>query len=152
VAGLARSFNRAADQIEQLVTAQRRQLAFASHELRSAPRPAPGVARASGRRRGRQGPGGARRRGAGRAPLRAARGEPARGSRETRRDEPVDLLGLVAEEAARAEAAAEGEPVVVRGDPRLLRRLVRNLLENARRHGGGAGVEARVQASAPARA
>jgi signal transduction histidine kinase len=57
----------------------------------------------------------------------------------------VDLLGLVAEEAARVEAAVEGEPVLVNGDPRLLRRLVRNLLENARRHGGGAGVETRVE-------
>ena len=28
-----------------------------------------------------------------------------------------------------------GQPVVVPGDPRLLRRLVRNLIENARRHG-----------------
>ena len=33
----------------------------------------------------------------------------------------------------------------LRGDPRLLRRLVRNLLDNARRHGGGAGVEVRVE-------
>ena len=35
VAALARSFNRAADRIQELVEAQRRQLAFASHELRS---------------------------------------------------------------------------------------------------------------------
>ena len=35
IAGLARSFNRAADRIQALVEAQRRQLAFASHELRS---------------------------------------------------------------------------------------------------------------------
>ena len=61
------------------------------------------------------------------------------------RGETIDLLGLVAEEAARVEAAVEGEAVDVRGDPRLLRRLVRNLLENARRHGGGLGVEARVE-------
>jgi len=47
------------------------------------------------------------------------------------------------EVAARVEAAVEGEAVEVRGDPRLLRRLVRNLLENARRH-GGTSVEARV--------
>ena len=29
----------------------------------------------------------------------------------------------------------DGKPATVRGDPRLLRRLIRNLLENARRHG-----------------
>jgi signal transduction histidine kinase len=50
----------------------------------------------------------------------------------------------VAEEAARGEAEVEGEPVTVRGDPRLLRRLVRNLLDNARRHGAGTRVEAFV--------
>jgi signal transduction histidine kinase len=50
--------------------------------------------------------------------------------------EPVDLLALVAEEAARLESVeVRGEPASVRGDPRLLRRLVRNLLENAIRHG-----------------
>jgi signal transduction histidine kinase len=37
--------------------------------------------------------------------------------------------------------------VEVSGDPGLLRRLVRNLFENARRHGGGAGVEARVESA-----
>lgn len=36
-------------------------------------------------------------------------------------------------------------PLTVPGDERLLRRLVRNLLENARRHGGGP-VEARLSA------
>ena len=49
--------------------------------------------------------------------------------------EPVDLLALAAEECARYDCAPEGEAVEVRGDARLLRRLVRNLLENARRHG-----------------
>jgi Spy/CpxP family protein refolding chaperone len=42
-------------------------------------------------------------------------------------------------------AVVEGEPALVRGDPRLLRRLVRNLLDNARRHAAGADVEARVE-------
>jgi signal transduction histidine kinase len=51
-------------------------------------------------------------------------------------DEEVDLLALAAEECARYEnAELEGEPVAVRGDPRLLRRMLRNLLENAKRHG-----------------
>ena len=49
--------------------------------------------------------------------------------------EEVDLLALAAEEAARYDVEAQGKPVVIRGDPRLLRRMIRNLLENARRHG-----------------
>jgi len=51
------------------------------------------------------------------------------------RTEEVDLLALAAEEAARYDVEAHGESFVLRGDPRLLRRMVRNLLENARRHG-----------------
>ena len=48
----------------------------------------------------------------------------------------VDLLALAAEECARYEDAhLEGAPGVVQGDARLLRRLLRNLLENAARHG-----------------
>ena len=52
----------------------------------------------------------------------------------------VDLLGLAAEEAARIGAAATcvsdgGEPVEIDGDATLLRRLIRNLLENAAKHG-----------------
>lgn len=55
--------------------------------------------------------------------------------------EPVDLVGLGAEECARTGADFETAPgvttVVVTGLTRLLRRALRNLLENARRHGGG---------------
>jgi signal transduction histidine kinase len=50
--------------------------------------------------------------------------------------EPVDLLGLAAEEAARVDATVDGVPLTVTGDERLLRRALRNLLENARRYGG----------------
>ncbi|MDO5624135.1 MAG: HAMP domain-containing sensor histidine kinase [Pseudomonadota bacterium] len=64
--------------------------------------------------------------------------------------EPVDLLGLVAEESARVGADVElaaGTPtdITVPGVAKLLRRAVRNLLENAVRHGGGAGVHAELR-------
>ena len=53
--------------------------------------------------------------------------------------EEVDLVGLAAEECARTGAdldVSEGSaPVVVQGHARLLRRVLRNLLENARRYG-----------------
>ena len=52
------------------------------------------------------------------------------------RREPVNLLALAAEEAARIGAGAQGDDVQVAGDERLLRRAARNLLENARRYGG----------------
>jgi signal transduction histidine kinase len=51
--------------------------------------------------------------------------------------ESVDLLALAVEEAARVEAAVDGPALSVRGEERLLRRALRNLLENARRYGGG---------------
>ena len=55
--------------------------------------------------------------------------------------EAVDLVGLAAEEAARAGAELDlGErppSVTVHGVPKLLRRALRNLLENARRYGDG---------------
>ena len=58
--------------------------------------------------------------------------------------ESLDLTGLAAEECARAgaelAAAATGQSLVIRGSPRLLRRLMRNLLENANRYGGHADV------------
>ena len=52
----------------------------------------------------------------------------------------VDLLGLAAEEAARVDATFDALPagvntVEVQGDAMLLRRLIRNLLENASKHG-----------------
>jgi signal transduction histidine kinase len=54
------------------------------------------------------------------------------------RMEPIDLLALVAEEAAHFDREVAGEALSIRGDALLLRRLVRNLLENARLHAGGA--------------
>lgn len=79
--------------------------------------------------------------------------------RDLERRERIDLLGLAAEEAARVDAvldtpAAADRALLVTGDERLLRRALRNLLENARRYGGddvtvearrhGGGVELRV--------
>jgi signal transduction histidine kinase len=58
---------------------------------------------------------------------------------------PVDLLALAAEEAARVGAELQaplhddngaGAAFTLQGDERLLRRALRNLLENARRYGG----------------
>ncbi len=55
--------------------------------------------------------------------------------------ESLDLTGLAAEECARANAelglSATGQSLVMQGSPRLLRRLIRNLLENAKRYGQG---------------
>jgi signal transduction histidine kinase len=59
--------------------------------------------------------------------------------------EDVDLLALAAEESARcAESDVTGAPVIVRGDPTLLRRMIRNLIENAQQH-GAPPVEVRVR-------
>lgn len=53
--------------------------------------------------------------------------------------EEVDLVGLAAEECSRTGAelqVAEGlSPLLVQGHAKLLRRMLRNLLENARRYG-----------------
>ncbi len=51
-------------------------------------------------------------------------------------NERVDLLAVAAEEASRVDAQLDGTALVVAGDERLLRRALRNLLENARRYGG----------------
>jgi signal transduction histidine kinase len=57
--------------------------------------------------------------------------------------ETLDLTGLAAEECARANAelgiSASGQSLVISGSPRLLRRLMRNLLENAKRYGAKEG-------------
>ena len=52
----------------------------------------------------------------------------------------IDLTALVAEECARAGAHYDAVAIEMRGDPALLRRMVRNLLENAQRHGGASPI------------
>ena len=69
--------------------------------------------------------------------------------------EPVELLALLAEESARVGARFEPPPggagaVLVPGVPRLLRRAVRNLLENAVRYGRATAEPPLVQLAAPA--
>ncbi len=63
--------------------------------------------------------------------------------------EPLDLVGIAAEECSRvnAELQVEGDAdsLTVIGVAKLLRRVVRNLLENAHRHAAG---EVRLQLSA----
>jgi len=145
VAALATSFNRAADRIEALVGAQRTLLASASHELRS---PLARI-RVALELMGAERPDLRERVARDIGELDDLIAELLLASRlqaadELDRREEVDLLGLVAEEAARCGAAATGEPAVVHGDARLLRRLVRNLLENAVRH-GAPPVEASVR-------
>ena len=146
VANLARSFNRAADRIERLVVAQREVLAGASHELRS---PLARI-RMGIELLGREPRPDLRERLAHDvAELDELIGELLLASRldatnalECR--ETVDLLALLAEEGARTGAEVCGERVRIEGDSRLLRRLLRNLLENARRYGADSPVEARV--------
>jgi len=147
VAELARSFNRAADRIERLVNAQKQVLAGASHELRSpltrmrmaiellpaAERPELRVQLSKDI-----------------AELDGLIDELLLASRLDALDRPlrteeVDVLALLAEEAARTGAQVAGEAIVIHGDARLLRRLMRNLLENAQRYAGGSPVEGEVR-------
>jgi signal transduction histidine kinase len=147
VAELARSFNHAAERIERLVNVQRSMLASASHELRS---PLTRIRMAIELLTGEERP-----------ELRvqiardiaelddlidelllAARLETIDTPRSL---EDVDLLALTAEEGARVDGSVSGISVRVKGDPRMLRRMVRNLFDNAERHGHGTFIEATVE-------
>lgn len=144
VAFLARRFNHAAERVEMLVKSHKSLLANASHELRSP------LARI---RMGLElmGP---------ETPVRSREeikrniaeldqliDEILLASRLDAREsdvgtvEPVDLVGLAAEEAARAGAELEVpqglQELTVQGVAKLLRRVIRNLLENARRYSDG---------------
>jgi signal transduction histidine kinase len=140
VAAVGSTFNRAADRIESLVRSHQSLLANASHELRSPLArlkmavslvdSAEGEQREKLRREIEHNV--AELDGLVEEVLLASRLD-ANAAFEA--DEPVELLPLAAEEAARVGAEAGGDPVVVRGSERLLRRALRNLLENARRYG-----------------
>ena len=156
VAFLARRFNHAAERIETLMDSHKSLLANASHELRSPlARIRMGLELMDG------GAASAQRQEisrsiqeldqlideillASRLDARQADAEPF---------EALDLTGLAAEECARVNAelqadlqtektlglgiASTGHSLTVQGSPRLLRRLIRNLLENARRYSQG---------------
>ncbi|MEM7246444.1 MAG: ATP-binding protein [Acidobacteriota bacterium] len=146
VADLAVSFNSAAERIQTLVGSQARLLAAVSHELRSPLARLRVAAELATKERPDL-----RDRLSGEIDeldglieelLLASRLE-ARSEIE-QRDE-IDLLALAAEEASRIGLEAGGESVVLTGEARLLRRAVRNLVENARRHGGEGVIEVSVR-------
>ena len=167
VADLSERFNAAAERIEGLMASQKSLLANASHELRSP------LARIRMGLELMNGPVDA-------DALARSRAEILRNMAEldqlideillaSRLDaqeadigtvEAVDLVGLCAEECARVGArfdVPEGlAQLDVPGVPKLLRRLVRNLLENARRYGAGSqdatqgsGIALSLQAQGP---
>ncbi|MDB5814769.1 MAG: Sensor histidine kinase [Rhodocyclales bacterium] len=140
VAELARRFNQAAERVEALVNSQRAMLAAASHELRS---PLARIRMATdlmGDMQNASRPDLHAQIARDIAELDALIGDLLLASRLAE-DSPrlqmasVDLLGLAAEEASRVGASVGGEAVTLRADARLLRHLVRNLLDNARRYG-----------------
>ena len=150
VAAVGASFNRAAGRIEALLRSHQSLLANASHELRSplarlkmavamledaAPAQRPMLRREIDTNIGE---------------LDALVEEVLLASRldasaSIDLGQTVSLLGVAAEEALRTGAQVDGQDVLVKGDERLLRRAVRNLLENAQRYGGG---EVRLQVRA----
>jgi signal transduction histidine kinase len=147
---LARRFNRAADQIEALVQAQKSLLANASHELRS-----PLARIRMGLELMAHAPSAALKEELSRSiseldalideillasRLEAQSSASGAGAQQALR-EPVDLLALAAEEGARVGIpldwqGKDAQAALLYGDARLLRRMLRNLLENAQRHGG----------------
>lgn len=144
VAYVARRFNHAAERIENLVKSHKSLLANASHELRS---PLARIRMGLELMEGQPSPAFRQEILRNIAELDQLIDEILLASRLDAREtdmgtvEAVDLTGLVAEECARTGAelveSGSGAPVEVRGVPKLLRRAVRNLLENARRYSDG---------------
>ncbi|MBV9237265.1 MAG: HAMP domain-containing histidine kinase, partial [Xanthobacteraceae bacterium] len=147
VASLAESFNQSASRVQELMRAHKMLLANCSHELRT---PLTRINLALSLAGDRIDP-------QRRADLKADIAEldqlieelllasrlDAIRAPESR--ENIDLLALAAEEAARDGIPVEGRSLFVRGDRTLLRRLIRNLLDNARRHGGDPSPQVEVQ-------
>jgi signal transduction histidine kinase len=157
VADLARSFNEAAQRIEELVSAHRSLLANASHELRS---PLARMKMAVSMLADMPPERGAQLQQEIHEDIReldALVEEVLLASRLDARPaldrQPVDLVGVLIEEAQRTGAQVNVDPsqaqTQVQADERLLRRAVRNLLENARRYGRAPvdGEDADVQVS-----
>jgi signal transduction histidine kinase len=153
VARLAQSFNRAASRIERLVEAERALLTGASHELRS---PLTRIRMATELLSDRA-PADLRERiEKDVAELDDLIGELILASRieahqAIQSEERIDVLAMAAEEASRYQAAVGGSPAEIRGDRSLVRRLLRNLLENARRHAPGSEIEVEVGPAKPGR-
>lgn len=147
VANLAVSFNRTAQRIENLVKSQRQMLATASHELRS-PLARMRLALELLEREDRP-----ELREQIKKDIRELDdlvGEILLATRlqaigDLERDAPVDITALLADEASRFGVKVKDKPVTVDGDARLLRRMIRNLLENAQRYAGGKTIEASVR-------
>jgi len=151
IASLATSFNRSAARIEALLAAQKTLLSNASHELRS---PLTRIRMAIELMQDRAQP--------------EVRQELTRSIAEldqlvdeillaSRLDavpdalpnpEHLDFTALVAEECAHVDAQLEAQAVSLRGDAVLLRRMTRNLLENARRYGEGTPITVRLEINA----
>ncbi len=150
VGRLAETFNTSAERIGTLVQANRALLANASHELRS---PLARL-RMSVENVGADTPASVReeiKRNV--SELDALVDEILTSSRlETKAGggltfEELDLRALAAEECARGGAelyAGPGSQKPIHGDARLLQRLMRNLIENANRYGGGTRVEVSI--------
>lgn len=148
VAKLAESFNRAAERIERLVDAQRTLLAGVSHELRS---PLARIRMACELLGDEVRPELRERISKDVSELDQLLGELLLASRLETQDTigpaaELDMLALAAEEATAFGAEVSGERISIRGDVRLLRRLLRNLLSNARRYAGDSTVEIQVGA------
>jgi signal transduction histidine kinase len=151
IAALAARFNQTAAAIEALLAQERQMLATASHELRT---PLARVRMA--------------------LELLAEEADPARRANLARRsaedinelDELVeellvatrtqpgmpqrplvatDLLALVRAEAETVAAGVAGEPLSLACEPALIKRMVRNLLANARLHGQGAPIRVELR-------